>query len=237
MGLTLAFEDRLMARSPIGLHASSAGDLRDRLEVERRGQPFVIYRDGVGRQVILELPEPGARLTVGRRFGSGVQLDWDTEVSRLHAELERIGEEWTLVDDGLSRNGSFVNGNRVSGRHRLRDGDALTFGDTVVVFRAPAAEGSVATVAAEDASIAVDLPPMQRKVLVSLCRPFKDSLFAAPATNQEIAAELQLSGDTVKTYLRAMFSRFGIEHLPQNQKRARLAAEALGRGIVSPYEL
>lgn len=226
-----------MAHSPIGLHASSAADLRERLEVERRGQPFVIYRDGVGRQVVLELPEPPTRLTVGRRFGSGVQLDWDTEVSRLHAELERVGDEWTLVDDGLSRNGSFVNGNRVNSRQRLRDGDSLTFGDTVVVFRAPASGSSVATVAADDASIALGLPPMQRKVLVCLCRPFKDSLFAAPATNQEIAAELHLSGDTVKTYLRAMFSRFGIEHLPQNQKRARLAAEALGRGVVSPYEL
>jgi DNA-binding CsgD family transcriptional regulator len=226
-----------MARSPIGLHTSSAADLKERLEVERGGRPFVVYRDGAGRQIILELPERLARLTVGRRFGSGVQLDWDTEVSRLHAELERVGDEWTLVDDGLSRNGSFVNGNRVTGRHRLRDGDVLTFGDTMVVFRASTGEGSVPTVGAEDMAIGVDLPPMQRKVLVSLCRPFKDSMFAAPASNQEIAAELHLSLDTVKSYLRAMFSRFGIEHLPQNQKRARLAAEALRRGVVSPHEL
>lgn len=37
--------------------------------------------------------------------------------------LEPIGEAWTLVDDGLSRDGSFVNGSRVQGRHRLQDRD------------------------------------------------------------------------------------------------------------------
>jgi pSer/pThr/pTyr-binding forkhead associated (FHA) protein len=42
------------------------------------------------------------------------------------------------VDDG-SRNGSFVNGQLVSERRPLREGDVLRFGDTVVLFRAPAA--------------------------------------------------------------------------------------------------
>ena len=226
-----------MPHSPIAPHASSATDLKARLEVEARGQPFLIYRDGAGRQVIVELTGIAPRLTVGRRLGSDVQLDWDTEVSRLHAELERIGDEWTLSDDGLSRNGSFVNGERIRGRHRLRDGNALTFGDTIVVFRAPSAGLSMPTLVDDDGAEPLQLPPMQRKVLVALCRPFKDSLFAAPAPNQQIAGELHLSLDTVKTYMRSMFSRFGIEHLPQNQKRARLAAEALRRGVISPHEL
>jgi pSer/pThr/pTyr-binding forkhead associated (FHA) protein len=226
-----------MPRSPIAPHASSATDLKERLEVESRGQPFLIYRDGAGRQMVVELTDSAAHLTVGRRLGSDVQLDWDTEVSRLHAEIERIGDEWTLADDGLSRNGSFVNGDRIRGRHRLRDGDALTFGDTIVVFRAPGASMSTPTRVDEEGGAALQVPPMQRKVLLALCRPFKDSLFAAPASNQEIAGELHLSVDTVKTYMRAMFSRFGIEHLPQNQKRARLAAEALRRGVISPHEL
>jgi pSer/pThr/pTyr-binding forkhead associated (FHA) protein len=45
-------------------------------------------------------------------------------------------EGWTLVDEG-SRNGSYVNGQRMSGEHPLREGDVLRFGDTVVLFRAP----------------------------------------------------------------------------------------------------
>jgi hypothetical protein len=41
----------------------------------------------------------------------------------------------------------------------------------------------------------------------------------------------------VKTHLRALFGRFGVEHLPQNQKRARLVQLALDGGAVSPADL
>jgi DNA-binding CsgD family transcriptional regulator len=226
-----------MLKSPVAPHASSAADLKERLDVEARGEPFLIYRDTAGRQVVVELTSGPDCLTIGRRLGSDIQLDWDSEVSRVHARLERIGSEWTLADDGLSRNGSFVNGGRIHGRHRVRDGDCLEFGGTSVVFRLPSAGLSTPTSMAEDDGGPLHVPPMQRQVLIALCRPFKESLFAAPTTNQAIAAELHVSVDTVKTYMRAMFSVFGIEHLPQNQKRARLAAEALKRGVVSYHEL
>ena len=49
-----------------------------------------------------------------------------------------------------------------------------------------------------------------------------------------IAEELFLSVDTVKSTLGRLFELFGLESLPQNQKRAALAAEALARGIVRP---
>jgi len=38
--------------------------------------------------------------------------------------------------------------------------------------------------------------------------------------------------DAVKTHLRVLFHKFGIENLPQNQKRARLAEIALELGLV-----
>ena len=41
-------------------------------------------------------------------------LDWDSEISRVHAALERIGDDWTVVDDGLSHNGTYLNGERVT---------------------------------------------------------------------------------------------------------------------------
>ena len=54
------------------------------------------------------------------------------------------------------------------------------------------------------------LSETQRRVLVALCRPFRDgSAFATPATNQEIAAEVFLGVDAVKTHLRALFAKFG----------------------------
>ena len=48
--------------------------------------------------------------TIGRRGETDVSLDWDAQVSGLHAELHHIGGEWTIVDDGLSTNGTFVDG-------------------------------------------------------------------------------------------------------------------------------
>ena len=77
------------------------------------------------------------------------------------------------------------------------------------------------------------LTPTQRRILVSLCRPVRDSAFATPSTNREIAEEVFLSVDAVKAHLRVLFERFGLQDLPQNQKRARLAAVALLQGIVT----
>jgi len=94
------------------------------MQAERLGHPFLVYRDEAGEQQILPL---GAvdRATVGRGPEVDVRLDPDPEVSRLHAELERLAGAWVLTDDGLSQNGSYLNGDRVSGRRRLRDGDLL----------------------------------------------------------------------------------------------------------------
>lgn len=111
-----------------------ASDLAD---AERRGDPYLVYRDADGRQRVVSLPDSSSELTVGRSLSADVVLSWDEDVSRVHTELRRMGVEWILVDDGLSRNGSFVNGERVDGRRLLVDGDELRFGQTKLLFRAP----------------------------------------------------------------------------------------------------
>lgn len=224
--------------SPIAAHAASPAELRDRIEAERRGRPFLVLRGDDGVQRLLELSvESGDRVSVGRGAQNDVALAWDTEVSRLHAELECIGGEWTVSDDGLSRNGTYVNGTRTSGRQRLRDGDVLRVGRTTVAYRRPETEDSRPTQIAGQTVQLHDLPPTQRAVLVALARPYKVNEFATPAPNQTIAEELHLSVDAVKGHLRSLFARFGIEHLPQNQKRSRLVAEALQSGLVTVREL
>jgi FHA domain len=225
-------------QSPLAPHAVSPAELQERMEAERRGVPFLAYLDDGGRQHLVELAPDRERLSVGRRSENDVVLAWDSEVSRLHAELERVGGEWTLIDDGLSRNGSYVNGIRITGRQRLRDGDELLFGETLVAFRAPATTlQSLPTLMAAERPAPPELTAMQRKVLVALCRPFKDEPFASPATNQAIADEVFLSVDAVKAHLRTLFALLGLDHLPQNQKRAKLAADALQHGLVSRREL
>jgi pSer/pThr/pTyr-binding forkhead associated (FHA) protein len=226
-----------MPDSPLQAHSASPAELRERIEAERTGRPFLVLREGHGPQRIVELESFGGRLSVGRGSSNEVALPWDTEVSRLHAELESIGGEWTVSDDGLSRNGTFVNGARISGRHRLRDGDVLRVGSTAIAFRRPEAEDSSPTKVASELPALGDLPATQRQVLVALARPYKHDEFAVPQTNQAIADELHLSVDAVKAHLRSLFQRFGIEHLPQNQKRSRLVAEALQSGVLSTRDL
>src|ERR687886_727417 len=105
--------------SAVDVPTASPSELKEQLEAQRRGIPFLVYRDGEGAQRIVRLAVASRRLTVGRRETNDVALSWDPHVSRVHAELERVGQEWTVIDEGLSRNGSYVNGGRVIGRRRL----------------------------------------------------------------------------------------------------------------------
>jgi adenylate cyclase len=86
----------------------------------------------------------GQSWAIGRGDGCAVLLD-SRSVSRLHALVQRKdGGDLALVDLG-SRNGSFVNGVRVSFPVVLRDHDRLVFGDQELIFRNPApSESSLA---------------------------------------------------------------------------------------------
>ena len=92
--------------------------MQERILAEREGKPFLLLRDATQTQHLVRLPTDGDRLTIGRGEGVDLPLDWDERVSRVHAELERVGDSWALADDGLSRNGTFVNGRRVRGRRK-----------------------------------------------------------------------------------------------------------------------
>jgi pSer/pThr/pTyr-binding forkhead associated (FHA) protein len=107
------------------------------LAARRSGDPYLTYADNHERQHVVSLSSTWDRAAIGRSPNVDLVLSWDGQVSTIHAELTRIGDDWLLVDDGLSRNGSFVNGERLSGRRRLRDGDKLRFGSTVITFHAP----------------------------------------------------------------------------------------------------
>lgn len=217
---------------PDALHRATPAELKQRLAAERLGRPFLLYRDDAAEQRIVDLDVVASSLSVGRSDACDLALTWDDEVSRIHASLERLGGEWTLVDDGGSRNGSFVAGERVRGRRRLRDGDALLFGRTVIVFRNPSRAESLLT-ATSTSPFVPHVSAAQLRVLTALCRPLADGEFAAPATNREIADELVVSIETVKTHMHALFETFQLGDLPGRQKRAALAQRALGSRVVS----
>ncbi len=93
------------------------------------------YRDGSGSLQVFPLAPDARRITVGREATADVWLFWDNRISRVHAVLECDGERWAVTDDGLSSNGSYVNGDRLDGRRELRHDDELRFGQTRLTFR------------------------------------------------------------------------------------------------------
>jgi DNA-binding NarL/FixJ family response regulator len=109
----------------------------------------------------------------------------------------------------------------------------MCFGNTVVTYREPAVAGFDETVRRTDQPALVALTETQRRILIALCRPVNESAFASPATNRQIADEVFLSVDAVKAHLRVLFDRFEIRDLPQNEKRAKLAATALLTGVLT----
>jgi pSer/pThr/pTyr-binding forkhead associated (FHA) protein len=216
----------------------SAAELKEQIEVERLGVPLLVYRDGEDRQRILPVEGERGSLWIGRSESADVALPHDGEVSGLHAQVEWVGSECTVLDDGISRNGTFVNEERVGGRKRLRDGDVIRTGRTRIAFKLPLEAAPVPTVVATDPIGGADVSPAQRRVLVALCRPFKGATsFATPATNAEIAGELHLSVDAVKTHLRALFEKFELGDVPQSGKRTALVQRAMQSGVISERDL
>jgi FHA domain len=223
---------RAQERAVLGAVVSPA-ELQTLIHADRRGVPFLFLRDETGVQQLMTLD--GDRLVLGRAPGSDLEITWDPRVSGVHAYFERRGPRWMIEDDGLSRNGTLVNGGRLRGQRTLRDGDVIGVGDTLIGFRHPEPELVLATVSVPTLS-----PPAvsdaQRRVLVALCRPLAECEAAAPATNEQIAGELVLSLSAVKGHLRVLFSRFGLDQAAQNQKRLLLAERALSTSTVGPAD-
>jgi hypothetical protein len=174
----------------------------------------------------------GEVTTVGRGRGVDIHLD-DPSVSRLHAELIRRGPYVYVVDLGLSRNGTRVNGRPVA-RRVLDEGDVLSFG---------AARCRIGGIPQEDLAEEAELrraaPELTRReldVLTSLCRPaLSEEAFAMPATAHEIATDLVVTEAAVKQHLLRLYQKFRVPEGPN--RRTRLANEVVALGLVKPMPL
>jgi pSer/pThr/pTyr-binding forkhead associated (FHA) protein len=220
------------ANPPAG--AQAIAELKARVEAERAGRPFLVYLDADDRQRLFFFEPASAEATVGRLPSSDLVIDWDDQVSRLHAQFERTGSDWVLVDDGFSRNGTFVNGERLRGSLRLKDGDGLRFGTTTITFRAP--EGR--QIGPRAAPAGMVLSTTQRRVLAALCRPYRDGGgFVSPASDEQVAEELVLSISEVRAHLRVLAAKLGLKGLPPDESRVRLVELALSDGLISERDL
>jgi adenylate cyclase len=102
--------------------------------VTLRSTPYLLLPTDTGNRY---LPLVGSNCwTVGRSDDNNFVLS-DRWISRNHAMLQCTETgDFYLIDLG-SRNGSFVNGRRVSIPVTLRNGDRLTFGQTDLEFHCP----------------------------------------------------------------------------------------------------
>jgi pSer/pThr/pTyr-binding forkhead associated (FHA) protein len=141
----LAHGDVIRLYVPI-LQFSAVVTDEDQRKAEEQGTLITAsVSTGKGKLIITTGPQEGhtillmlSKVTVGRATS---KADWevglqDPSVSRPHAKLELVDTTWILYDLG-SANGTLVNGTPVNEKGRpLRDGDILTFGATLVLFRA-----------------------------------------------------------------------------------------------------
>jgi tetratricopeptide (TPR) repeat protein len=94
---------------------------------------------GSAKLVVTAGPRKGAEfalgegsVTIGRAVECEISIP-DTSVSRRHASVRQIDDEWFAADQG-SGNGTLINDAEVRGDVRLRDGDRITLGDTELTF-------------------------------------------------------------------------------------------------------
>jgi hypothetical protein len=179
------------------------------------------------------IPLRGEGITIGQSPTNDVPLPFDKTVSRVHCVLEQVASRW-YVRDLSSRNGTFVNGERIWGEHPLRAGDEIRVGSVRFVARLDdAGVHGDETVGAETGPA---LTRREHEVLVALCGPmFSGDVFREPASTRQIASELVVTEAAVKQHLSRLYDKFGI--FEQEGRRARLANEAIRRGAVSTAEI
>jgi pSer/pThr/pTyr-binding forkhead associated (FHA) protein len=174
------------------------------------------------------------RITVGRSVGNDIVLPDDTQVSRVHAVLERLAGAWS-VRDVSSRNGTFLNGTRVSGEAWIGHGDEIRVGRTRIVLRSDRTADDPGMTEAQAAP--PQLTPRERDVLIALFKPMTGAeMFTEPASTRQIAQALWVSEAAVKQHLLRLYDKFGVGG-DGERRRTRLANEALRRGAITLAEV
>ena len=79
------------------------------------------------------MPLDRSAFTLGRSSSNELCYAEDAGLSRQHLVIEKAGDEWAVRDLG-SKNGTLVNGNRISSPHPLGPNDRITAGHLIIEF-------------------------------------------------------------------------------------------------------
>ncbi len=154
----------------------------------------------------------GNKVTIGRHATNDIVLAGDMRVSRHHAEIEERDGEWVLRDL-RSRNGSLLNGRRVS-ESPLREGDRIKIGGSTFVFCSE--QDPMATITGTDALRSSSKSVLSEREMEVL------NLLALGSTDKQIADALVISLATVRSHLDRIRTKTGCRRRPE---LTRLAIE------------
>jgi pSer/pThr/pTyr-binding forkhead associated (FHA) protein len=204
------------------------------LQARAEASAFLLYDTVLDERKTLDFePLDGPRdVFIGRADDhNDVTLAWAPSVSGTHAKIERAGTVWFL-EDLDSKNGTFVNGERLVDRYRLSDGDVFSLSNEA---NAPRFEFNYAaqlepTASSRD-SEPPSLTPSQLRLLAGLCVHHLYTGGREPATDKEMAKVLQLSENSIKSGLTPIYRACGLADAGQANKRRRLVEYAIEHGL------
>lgn len=151
------------------------------------------------------LPLAGSNCwTVGRSDDNNFVLG-DRWISRNHAMLQCMDTgEYYLIDLG-SRNGSFINGRRVSVPVTLHNGDAITFGQTELNFYCPILQTAPASSYAEPQSFTATAALHVRRLISVLVVDIRDYTVMTRQLDEKVLSEaigtwFRYAGEIINEY-------------------------------------
>ena len=98
---------------------------------------FLYVERGPGAGQLLEVKQ--GTVVIGRASVSDLRLQHPS-ISRRHAQVRRVGEQFFVKDLG-SQNGSFVNKTRIASEVEVKIGDTLALGNALLRLRGPMQKG------------------------------------------------------------------------------------------------
>ncbi len=119
----------------------------------------------IGKVFPLEAPE----ITIGRESTNAISIN-DVEVSRKHARLELRGNAYVIQDLG-STNGTFINGQRVTGPQALNPGDSISLGEGIVLSYESAYDPNATMMSANIPRSAAPMPTPEPEPIVPAPAP------------------------------------------------------------------
>ncbi len=203
-----------------------------------RGEPFLLFRDGDGRQRIVALGEGVEAVTIGRRYEADISLPWDpgglaparralAARGRVDDRRRRLVPERHVGQRAAPRRPPAAGRRRpgqdrphdprlpLAGRHRPGADDGPG--------RAQRHAALLRAAAAHPAS--------------ALCRPlFADGDGFNPSSDLEVADETGIDVDVVTQELDLLARLFGLEDMPRPERRAEVALLAVRSGLVGADE-